>query len=78
MILRTLCLVLLSSGLVNATTHADSSLVERPPAERATSILGQHTRLVLSSKDLLQSMAWWDDQAIVVGVCHHERAHQTC
>ena len=59
MILRTLCLVLLSSGLVNATTHADSSLVERPPAERATSILGQHTRLVLSSKDLLQSMAWW-------------------
>ncbi len=64
MILRTLCAVVLSSTLLTAAPHVDSSrvdsnAVDRPPAERAASIIGQHTRLILSSKDLLQSLAWW-------------------
>jgi hypothetical protein len=64
MILRTLVVLLWSSALLTAapqadSTFSDSTLVERPPAERAASIIGQHTRLVMSSKDLLQSMAWW-------------------
>ena len=59
MILRTLGVLVWSSILLTAAPSPDSTEIDVPPAERAASIIGHHTRLVLSSKDLLQSMAWW-------------------